>query len=58
MTVEQIAWEQQNEDMEKRNSNREEESTNLPDDINAEYKAGAEVQNVAIHDDSKSTGKS
>tara|TARA_Y100000004_G_scaffold92612_1_gene103778 strand:+ start:7718 stop:8968 length:1251 start_codon:yes stop_codon:yes gene_type:complete len=54
MTVEQkTAWEQQNEDMEKLASQiREEEKYNSQlDDINAEYKAGAEVQNVAIHDD-------
>ena len=54
MTVEQkTAWEQQNEDMEKLASQiREEEKYKSQlDDINAEYKAGAEVQNVAIRDD-------
>lgn len=60
MTVEQkTAWEQQNEDMEKLASQiREEEKYNSQlDDINAEYKAGAEVQTVAIHDEPKAPAK-
>lgn len=60
MTVEQkTAWEQQNEDMEKLASQiREEEKYNSQlDDINAEYKAGAEVQTVAIHDEPKTPAK-
>lgn len=60
MTVEQkTAWEQQNEDMEKLASEiREEEKYNSQlDDINAEYKAGAEVQTVAIHDEPKQPAK-
>jgi len=54
MTVEQkTAWEQQNEDMEKLASEirTEEKYNSQVANLQGEVKAGAEVQNVAIHDD-------
>jgi HK97 family phage major capsid protein len=60
MTVEQkTAWEQQNEDMEKLASEiRQEEKYNSQvKNMESEVKAGAEVRNVAIHDDQKAPAK-